>query len=72
MSLSLKVEHVNVLEPTFEGMQGVLLDHFLLSECDFFVLSDSSFSRTTLGMNFHSLDISASISRDAGFCFCKY
>lgn len=56
VSLSVKVEHINVLEPTFEGMQGVLLDHFLLSESDFFVLSDSSFSKTALGMNFHSLE----------------
>ena len=56
VSLSVKVEHINVHEPTFEGMQGVLLDHFLLSECDFLVLSDSSFSKTALGLNFHSLE----------------
>lgn len=56
VSLSVKVEHINFYEPSFEGMQGVLLDHFLLSECDFLVLSDSSFSKTALGMNFHSLE----------------
>lgn len=55
-SLSVKLEHINVHEPSFEGMQGVLLDHSLLSECDFLVLSDSSFSKTALGMNFHSLE----------------
>ena len=56
VSLSVKVEHINMHEPSTEGMQGVLLDHFLLSECDFLVLSDSSFSKTALGMNFHSLE----------------
>lgn len=56
VSLSVKLEHINVREPSVEGLQGVLLDHFLLSESDYFVLSDSSFSKTALGMNFHSLE----------------
>lgn len=56
VSLAVKVEHINFHEPSMEGMTGVLLDHTLLSECDFLVLSDSSFSKTALGMNFHSLE----------------
>lgn len=56
VSLAVKVEHINFREPSMEGMTGVLLDHTLLSECDFLVLSDSSFSKTALGMNFHSLE----------------
>ena len=58
VSLSVKVEHINTDKPSNEGMQGVLLDHFLLSECDFLVLSDSSFSKTALGLNFHSSEVS--------------
>lgn len=56
VSLAVKVEHINFRDPSMEGMTGVLLDHTLLSECDFLVLSDSSFSKTALGMNFHSLE----------------
>lgn len=55
VSLAVKVEHMNVRNPSTEGMTGVLLDHTLLSESDFLVLSESSFSKTALGMNFHSL-----------------
>lgn len=55
VSLAVKVEHINTRNPSTEGMTGVLLDHTLLSESDFLVLSDSSFSKTALGMNFHSL-----------------
>lgn len=58
VSLAVKVEHINSRDPSTEGMTGVLLDHTLLSECDFLVLSDSSFSKTALGMNFHSLEYS--------------
>ena len=56
VSLAVKVEHINFRDPSMEGMMGVLLDHTLLSECDFLVLSDSSFSKTALGVNFHSLE----------------
>ena len=56
VSLAVKVEHINYRKPSMEGMTGVLLDHTFLSECDFLVLSDSSFSKTALGMNFHSLE----------------
>ena len=58
LTLSVEIEHIDKNEATNNGMQGVLLDHFLLSECDFLVMSDSSFSKTALGLNFHSTVVS--------------
>ena len=37
-----------------KGMIGVLHDHFMLAECDFLVLSDSSFSKTAIGVGIHN------------------
>ena len=37
-----------------EGMIGVLHDHFVLAECDFLVLSRSSFSITAVGVGMHN------------------
>jgi len=37
-----------------EGMFGVLIDHFLLSESDFLILSNSTFSKTAAALSFHS------------------
>ena len=56
--LNNKVEHIAMFlrrqnSPSDEGMIGVLLDHFMLSECDFLVVSKSSFSYTALGLTFH-------------------
>ena len=36
-----------------EGMMGVLHDHFMLTECDFFELSRSSFTTTAVGVGIH-------------------
>ncbi|XP_031567203.1 uncharacterized protein LOC116302126 [Actinia tenebrosa] len=58
VSLDVKVEHISFFRrkknlPSKEGMVGVLLDHFLLSECDFLVLSRSTFGMTAAGLTFH-------------------
>ena len=37
-----------------EGMFGVLIDHFLLSESDFLILSKSTFGKTAAALFFHS------------------
>ena len=53
-----KPEHLDIFKkgekPSDEGMMGVLHDHFMLAECDFLVLSKSSFSRTAVGVGMHS------------------
>ena len=38
------------------GILGVLVDHFLLSECDYLVLCDSSFSSTAVGLSMRTVD----------------
>ena len=52
-------EHLDIFTvekpPSDEGMMGVLHDHFMLAECDFLVLSHSSFSGTALGVGIHSI-----------------
>ena len=53
-----KPEHIDIYkegEKPFsdEGMMGVLHDHFMLAECDFLVLSHSSFSTTAIGVGIH-------------------
>ena len=55
-----KNEHLEIFKnaekpPSDEGMMGVLHDHFMLAECDFVVLSHSSFSGTALGVGIHSI-----------------
>ena len=54
-----KPEHIDINnegEKPFsdKGMIGVLHDHFMLAECDFLVLSDSSFSKTAIGVGIHN------------------
>jgi hypothetical protein len=57
--LDVKIEHISKTDPSRLGIEGVLLDNVLLSECDVLILSNSSFSRTALGMSFHSLIVNA-------------
>ncbi|XP_020894131.1 uncharacterized protein LOC110233205 [Exaiptasia diaphana] len=55
ISLGIQVEHISsIKEPSRAGLEGVLLDNVLLSECDILVLSNSTFSNVALGMGFHS------------------
>jgi len=54
-----KPEHLDIFKkgekpPSDESMMGVLHDHFMLAECDFLVLSESSFSRTAVGLGMRS------------------
>lgn len=56
-----KIQHLDKIyereeKAADEGMLGVLHDHFILAESDFLVLSDSSFSKTALGLGMHGLD----------------
>lgn len=51
-TVNIIVEHIN--KPSKEGMMGTLLDHLLLAECDFLVLSSSTFGKTAAGMTLHS------------------
>ena len=51
--------HINSLSrrtnsENIEGMFGVVIDHFLLSECDFLILSRSTFGKTAAALFFHS------------------
>ena len=55
-TLAIKIEHIALQKPSEEGLVGVLLDNFLLSESDFLIMSQSSFSKTALGLNFLSLE----------------
>ena len=53
-----KPEHIDIHKegensPSDEGMIGILHDHFMLAECDFLVLSHSSFSTTAIGAGIH-------------------
>ena len=41
---------------SISGMYGVLMDHLILSECDFLILSKSTFGNTAVGLGFHSND----------------
>ena len=53
-------EHLDIYKkdekPSEEGMLGVLHDHYMLAESDFLVLSDSSFSRTAVGLGMRTSD----------------
>lgn len=56
-----KIQHLDKIygkeeKSADEGMLGVLHDHFILAESDFLVLSDSSYSKTALGLGMHGLD----------------
>ena len=50
-----EVERLPQSASVVEGMYDIMVDHFLLSECDFLILSkSSSFARTAAGLMFHS------------------
>lgn len=58
-TLNITPQHLNSLTKTtnsekIEGMFGVVMDHFLLSECDFLILSKSTFGKTAAALFFHS------------------
>jgi len=59
ISLGVTVEHINAKEPSRAGLEGVLLDNVLLSECELLIMSESTFSHTALGMGFHSSQVSS-------------
>lgn len=40
----------NITQKITEGIIGMLVDHFILSECDFLIVCDSSFSSTAIGL----------------------
>ncbi|XP_020623331.1 uncharacterized protein LOC110060862 [Orbicella faveolata] len=59
VTLNITPQHINSLTKTtnsekIEGMFGVIMDHFLLSECDFLILSKSTFGKTAAALFFHS------------------
>lgn len=59
VTLNITPQHINSLSKTtksekIEGMFGVIVDHFLLSECDFLILSKSTFGKTAAALFFHS------------------
>ena len=58
VTLNITPQHIKSLKTgdseSIEGTFGVIMDHFLLSECDFLVLSRSSFGKTAAGLFFHS------------------
>lgn len=55
-----KPEHFDIYKegekPSVEGMMAVLHDHFILAESDFLVLSESSFSKTAVGLSMRRRD----------------
>ena len=59
VTLNITPQHTNSLAKTtnsekIEGMFGIMMDHFLLSECDFLILSKSTFGKTAAALFFHS------------------
>lgn len=52
----------NTTSQKIEDMFNVVIDHFLLSECDFLILSPSTFGKTAAALFFHSE--ATSISKD--------
>lgn len=58
LTLDLKPQHIGIFHkvrfPSYEGMMGVLLDHFLLADCFFLILSSSTFGKTSLGLTYHA------------------
>ena len=57
VSLDIVPQHIDKYgrhTATSQGMLGVLLDHFLLSECVVLVLSQSTFGLTAQALTFHS------------------
>ena len=59
VTLNITPHHIKSLKmkdsKSMEGTFNVMLDHFLLSECDFLILYNfSTFGHTAAGLNFHS------------------
>ena len=61
VTLMMAPQHIKKLEKQTqsasveEGMYDIMVDHFLLAECDFLILSErSTFGRTAAGLMFHS------------------
>ena len=54
VTLPVKIERIATSKATHLGMLGIILDNFILSECDFLVSSLNSFTKTTLGLRFSS------------------
>ena len=58
VTLKITPQHIKNLKTkdseSKEGTLGVVMDHFLLSECDFLILSPSTFGKTAAGLSFHS------------------
>lgn len=58
LTLDLKPQHIGIFHkvrfPSYEGMMGVLLDHFLLADCFFLILSSSTFGKSALGLRYHA------------------
>ena len=58
-TLNFQPQHIGIFQkqrsPSFEGMIGVLLDHFILADCLFLILSNySTFGTTALGLRYHA------------------
>ena len=47
---------INGTGPFTEGIIAMLVDHFLLAECDFLILCDSSFGSTAVGLSMRNTD----------------
>lgn len=60
LTLDVEPEHIGIFQkqrfPTYEGVTGVFLDHFLLAECFFLILSNSTFGTSALGINYHGMN----------------
>jgi len=47
---------INITRSFTEGIIAMLVDHIILSECDFLILCDSSFSSTAVGLGMTGAD----------------
>ena len=60
LTLDVEPEHIAIFQkqrfPTYQGMMGVFMDHFLLAECFFLILSNSTFGTSALGINYHGVN----------------
>lgn len=59
LTLDLQPQHIGIFQkvrfPSYEGMIGVLLDHIMLADCFFIILSSSTFGTTALGLRYHAM-----------------
>lgn len=54
VTLPVKIEHIAIEKSSHRGMLGILIDNFILSECDFLITALNSFGKTALGLSFAS------------------